>query len=57
MKYISIALWLMTVVLAALLFFAAIFIHSSIVTFGLATAAFIAVYVWWYDEIREMIKV
>ena len=47
----------MSVVLAALLFVAAIFIHSSIVTFGLATAAFIAVYVWWHDEIRDKIKV
>lgn len=52
MKYLSIILWTMTVVLAALLFVAAIFIHSNIITFGLAFTVALLAYNWWHDEIR-----
>lgn len=52
MKYISITLWLMTCVLAALLFVAAIFIHSNIITFGLACGVAYLSYSWYMDEIR-----
>lgn len=52
MKYISIVLWTMTVVLAALLFVAAIFIHANIITFGFAFTVALLAYTWWHDEIR-----
>lgn len=55
MKYISIVLWTMTVVLAALLFIAAIFIHSSVITFILACGAAFLSYSWYMDEIRHKV--
>lgn len=55
MKYLSIILWTMTVVLAALLFVAAIFIHASIITFGLSFTVALLAYTWWHDEIRHKV--
>jgi hypothetical protein len=55
MKYISIILWTMTVVLAALLFVAAIFVHANIITFGLACGVAFLSYSWYMDEIRHKV--
>lgn len=55
MKYLGIILWTMTVVLAALLFVAAIFVHANIITFGLAFAVALLAYSWWDDEIRHRV--
>ncbi|MBR3855619.1 MAG: hypothetical protein IKM65_05620 [Bacteroidaceae bacterium] len=55
MKCLGIILWTMTVVLAALLFVAAIFVHANIITFGLAGAVALLAYSWWMDEIRHYV--
>lgn len=55
MKYLSIILWTVVCVLAALLFIAAIFIHANIITFGLAFTVALLAYTWWHDEIRHKV--
>lgn len=55
MKYLGIILWTMTVVLAALLFVAAIFVHANTITFGFAFGVALLAYAWWHDEIRHKV--
>lgn len=52
MRLLSIILWVLLCVCAALLFVAALFIHASVMTFLIAAAVFALCVVWWHDEIK-----
>ena len=56
MKHISIVLWTLLCVVAALLFITAIFIHNSIWTALLTIGCAGICYNWWHDEISHQFE-